>query len=485
MTTRGAQIEHPEFGTGTVLSVLGEEAEVDFFGEVLSVKTSELISLARPAPKGIAANTPMSEDALAFRQAFEAVNLGVIPSAPERLIGLTIDGKKEQTKISGWLDRAPTEGLCKVFFGAYGTGKSHHLQLVKATALEHGWVTAFVEFDPKAADPAKPQLVFRELMLGLEFPKRDDGSRTRDYFGLVKEIRDHWAKVSSGHLFKRSSWFLESFHILQASAHSDEEEYRQAMSWLPAFSKDATALKALARRSGISPKLLPKMPISKETSDVYVFHLVVLNEVCQSLGYKGLALILDEAEHVRGYNVTRRNKANNLFDLLARAAHRPLPHDTRPARNDHGLRIPHFWNSGPHFALFVGLTPGDTFNDPDVPLRDACAFLFEEGDRISLKPPRPAAYRGWCEEFFEHCARHLGYLPVLSNPEDRARIVEVLGAAFAEVPVAERVVRVWIKLAALAPAILLCDRVKTVDELESLMKNACDRSRGLTLPWDN
>ena len=45
----------------------------------------------------------------------------------------------------------------------------------------------------------------------------------------------------------------------------------------------------------------------------------------RSLGYKGLALILDEAEHVRGYNVNRRERANNLFDLLSRAAHRPIP----------------------------------------------------------------------------------------------------------------------------------------------------------------
>ena len=485
MPTRGAQVEHAEFGRGTVVSVLGAEAEVDFFGEVLSVKTSELIALARATPKSTAKYESMSESALAFRQAFEAVNLGVIPSAPKQLIGLTIDGEKEQAIIISWLDRAPTDGLCKVFFGAYGTGKSHHLQLVKATALEHGWVTAFVEFDPKAADPAKPQLVYRELMLGLQFPKRDDGSQTRDYFGLVKEIRDHWAKVSSGALFKSSPWFLESFRILQAYAHSEEPEYVQAMSWLPAFSKDATALKSLARRSGVSPRVLPKMPISKETAEIYVFHLVVLNEICRSLGYKGLALILDEAEHVRGYSVNRRERANNLFDLLARAAHRPIPRDTPPARNEHELRILEFWKTGPHFALFVGLTPGDTFIDPDVPLRDACAFLHDESDRVTLQPPRPAAYRKWCDEFFVQCARHLGYLTVLNEPEDRRRIVEVLGAAFAEVAPADRVMRVWIKLAALAPAILMCGAVKSVEELEAQMKVACAAATGLHFPWDD
>lgn len=262
MPTRGAQVEHSEFGRGTVVSVLGGEAEVDFFGEVLSVKTAELIALARATPRSIAEAESMSESAFAFRQAFEAVNLGVIPSAPKQLIGLTIDGGKERAKIIGWLDRARADGLCKVFFGGYGTGKSHHLQLVQATALEHGWVTAFLEFDPKAADPAKPQLVYRELVGGLEFPRRDDGSRTQGDFGLVKEVRDHWAKVSSGTLFRSSPWFLESFRILQASAHSDDSEYVQAMSWLPGFSKDATALKALARSSGKNPKILPKMPLS-------------------------------------------------------------------------------------------------------------------------------------------------------------------------------------------------------------------------------
>ena len=137
MPTLGAQVEHADFGRGTVLSILGTEAEVDFFGEVLSVKTADLIALARATPKSVAEIGSMSESALAFRQAFEAVNLGVIPSTPSQLIGLTIDGEKEQAKIVGWLDRAPTDGLCKVFFGGYGTGKSHHLQLVKATALEH------------------------------------------------------------------------------------------------------------------------------------------------------------------------------------------------------------------------------------------------------------------------------------------------------------------------------------------------------------
>ncbi len=485
MLAAGAEVEHAEFGRGSIVAVLGAEAEVDFFGEVLAVQTHELIPLGKPKPRSVAKTEAMSESSLAFRRAFEAVNLGVTPSAPEQLIGLTIDGVKEERRIKKWLDRASTDGLAKVFFGGYGTGKSHHLQLVKATALRDGWVTAFVEFDPKSADPAKPQLVYRELMSALEFPVRDDGSQVRDFYDFVKEIRDHWSVVRAGKLFKQSPWWSETFRILQSFGHSDDEEYRQAMGWLPAFSKDATSLKSLARRAGIPTKAVPKMPVSRETGEIYVFHLVVLNEVCRSLGYKGLAIILDEAEHVRGYNVTRREKANNLFDLLARAAHRPVPRDTPPRRNDHDIAIPEFWKTGPHFALFVGLTEGDTFTNPSIPLREACVFLHAEEDRVMLKPPAPAAYRGWCDGFLEQCARHLGPMPVLGDPKQRARVVEVLGDAFAEMAPADRVLRVWIKLAALVPAILLCGRIGEVEDLAAELKTACDAATGLHFPWDD
>ena len=95
--------------------------------------------------------------------------------------------------------------------------------------------------------------------------------------------------------------------------------------------------------------------------------------------------------------------------IMSRAVSEPIPCSTfwpGPPGNDHGLAIPEFWKNGPHFALFVGLTEGDTFADPTVPLRDACVFLRDEEDRVMLKPP-PASYRAWCETFFQQCAQHL------------------------------------------------------------------------------
>jgi hypothetical protein len=113
MFAAGAEVEHADFGRGSIVTVLGEEAEVDFFGEVFSVQVRELTPLGSPRPSSIIVEpNSLSESAAGFRCAFEAVNLGVIPSKPEQLIGLTINGAKEERKIAKWLDRSPVDGLC-------------------------------------------------------------------------------------------------------------------------------------------------------------------------------------------------------------------------------------------------------------------------------------------------------------------------------------------------------------------------------------
>jgi hypothetical protein len=50
---------------------------------------------------------------------------------------------------------------------------------------------------------------------------------------------------------------------------------------------------------------------------------------------------------------------------------------------------------------------------------------------------------------------------------------------------ADRVLRVWIKLAALVPAILLCGRIGEVEDLAAELKTACDAATGLHFPWDD
>jgi P-loop Domain of unknown function (DUF2791) len=230
MIQAGSEIKHPEFGAGKVLKVLGGMAQVNFFGERLDVVLSEL-TLRGEYRAAVLSTATYDSKALSFRQAFEAMNLGVVPPDPSQLIDLTIGGRVAAAEVEGWLARAPRDGLCKVFFGFYGAGKSHHLQLVKAIALNQGWVTAFLEVDPKAADAAKPHLVYQGLLSGLTFPARESGTRTDGFFGLVKEIRDTWERVRDGRYFRRSPWFERALEVLQYFPHNEDEDYVSATAW--------------------------------------------------------------------------------------------------------------------------------------------------------------------------------------------------------------------------------------------------------------
>ena len=184
----GADVRHPNYGPGRVIQVLGQQAVVDFFGDQLTVDARALEIENAPDPVPVA-EARSGIDRVLFRRAYEAVNLGVVPPHPDQLLALSIGGDLIAKRTGDWLDAARETGLCKVIFGDYGLGKSHHLKMIEACALRHGWVVSFLELDPKQVDPAKPHLVYRALMAALRFPTRGDGSRIGGFFGLVGEVQ--------------------------------------------------------------------------------------------------------------------------------------------------------------------------------------------------------------------------------------------------------------------------------------------------------
>ena len=240
----------------------------------------------------------------------------------------------------------------------------------------------------------------------------------------------HWAQknIRNNEIFKSNPWFSSAFEILMKHPHMPEvvEGYRDACLWLAGNHNSFQTVNVLAREKGLNKKV-PKMPVTKETADIYVQHLVVVNSLCKLLGYKGLAIILDEAEHVRGFNVRRRERANNFFEILARSAHRPYHDDDDPAMNDHGITVPSYWNGGPHFALFVGLTDAGIFLNQTLSLRDACLFLRTEADRIMLSKPSREDYAQWCDLFLKKfCSFYPLETKLIGTDSSRAKVVECL-----------------------------------------------------------
>lgn len=484
--TSGTQVEHPEYGFGTVQRVVGNVAEVLFFGENLPVDISELVVKDAYTPK--AYQTPVTADArrVSFRRAFEAINLGVVPPEPDELIEMTIGGDRVSAHVNEWLDSAYTEGLCKVVFGNYGTGKSHFLQLVRAVALRAGWVVSYIEFDPKEADPAKPHLVYRSLMSSLLFPKKADGSQVSGYMGLIREIRRYWLEIKDLPHVRKSPWFRPALSCIVTEPHSEtDQEYLDACGWLFGQNSALQTIRRMAKYSGLAGSQIPIMPRTRETAEIYVHHLVVVAEICRALGYQGLLIILDEAEHVRSFNVRRRSRANNFFDFLGRSAHKPLFNGEQPIRNNHNSDLPRFWQEGPWFGLFVGLTEGETFSDPSLPLKEACVFLHDMSDIIRLEIPSPEDYEELCTKLLTrfHC-----YYPestgLVLGDESRRLVTGVLKSQFEYMRKNEKPLRTWVKLACLIPSILLAGNASTIEELTQKIRKAAQEATDYVLPWE-
>jgi hypothetical protein len=482
----GAQVEHAEFGIGKVLAVLGSVATVDFFGERFDVDVSELINRGNDErPTAVPAANHSTTD-LAFRRSFEAVNLGVVPADPDQLVKLTIGGAEVSSDIRKILDEAPKRGACRIFMGYYGSGKSHHLRLVKAIAIREGWVTASLELDPKAADPAKPSSVYQALLSSLDFPERADGSRSSDFIDFIKEIRDNWPKVRALPYFKRSPWFSRGLEALQYLSHRrDDPDYVAAVSWLAGQVKQISAIRSVSWRAGYREQI-PAFPQTKDTGLIYAFNLVVIHEVMKALGYKGLALIIDEAEHVRTYSLNRYLRANNFFDILSRCGHAPR-HDLRDPPCDYDVSgLASFWKEGPHFGLFVGLTEGEDTQDLRRKAGEMSVLIHSPKDVVQLKPPGSADYEAWSAAFLAEAAERLGpKVDLLASATLRTRIASVLRGHFDQTPDSEKLLRNWTKMAGF-PAAVLLSRSDGVgeDELVSIVDDAARQVAGEVPPWD-
>jgi hypothetical protein len=476
-----SKVHHSVFGPGVVRELLGGTTVVDFFGELIDVPVREL-DLEADEPHELQ-SPPTNHDTVRFRQAYEAINLGVVPPHPDELVSLSIGGTTIAGRMQGWLQNAERSGMTKVFFGAYGSGKSHHLRMIEAAALSEGWVVGSLELDPKNADAAKPYLVYRGLVSSLRFPSRDDGTRCATFFDLIGEIRRFWTRVSQARYLKSSPWFRITLEALRRFPHTEEREYMEVCEWLAGEPVQYANVKRFCReRGGTFP---PNMPRVRECAEIYAHHLVVLHYIMKSLGYKGLLVVLDEAEHVRAYNVTRRGRATNFSDFLARCAHPPLNDIADPFQNEHGFELPRFWNEGPHFGLVVGLTEGDTFSNSAIPLRDACVFLHSPGDVEKLQSPAPSLYEHWCNEFFQRCHKAFpNSTSLLAQQSDRSSLASTLAHEYKKQKANERTLRIWTKLATFVLSTSLVGKVESVGELHSVVRRAAQEASGEVLPWE-
>lgn len=250
-------------------------------------------------------------------QAIEALRLGVVPSF--HLDTYTVGRDVELYVILRDLESATENGGLRVVLGDYGTGKTHFLEMAELLALETGFLAARATLDSREVEANRPRRIFHQLARGIRYP--DDPNLERR--GLKPLLRKAAADVNllrrwnrkhhpDYHPYLGPALFYTA--VLPAIEGSDELEER-LVDWIEGSEVASNMeLEDKLRRTTATGVRLYALKDFRTVTHLYTLLLGGIAELARQVGYKGLAIMIDEAEF---YSVLR-GRDRTFSDILFR-----------------------------------------------------------------------------------------------------------------------------------------------------------------------
>ncbi|MCD4818368.1 MAG: DUF2791 family P-loop domain-containing protein [Candidatus Cloacimonetes bacterium] len=272
------QIEHRRYGKGKVIKQRygGFELHINFQDEFKRwVRRDEIKFLGRSQilPKHKKHISKIPTDQFIARKTIEALRMGIVPY--DSIENFTIGRDPEKKKIENWLNKNSKGTL--FLQGEYGSGKSHLLEYIHATALKDEWATAFVEIGYEENPFHKPFQVYQQIISSFLCVINGKKLGFRDF---IKEI------VHSNNSLKLDShkFFSVLFRELEKSElNSDEQKEEQIWEWIEG---DYNWHKPSLYRMGTAANI----------------YCNIINGISWALhhifGLKGLLILFDEAEYI-------------------------------------------------------------------------------------------------------------------------------------------------------------------------------------------
>ncbi len=274
----------------------------------------------------------------------EAMRLGVVPD--HQLDAYTVGRTRELELVQNDLDAVDDgRGAVRAFLGDYGTGKTHLLELIRQFAGARGFVTARVVLNPEETAPSHPKRVYRQLVRSLEYPDVPQGRRLRPLF---EKAADNEAVLQQFHVDRR----VKAREVLDEGAHLyltpalryfrtlelgedngrshnadalTEEEREEGLvllfNWLeghPTISNQEIddMLRRLVRRQGRIFSMMDYRPWAR----IYGYILSGLASLTRLAGYRGLVVLIDEAEFYSLLSSQNRQFAQTVFKAFSWAS---------------------------------------------------------------------------------------------------------------------------------------------------------------------
>lgn len=290
----------------------------------------------RAAPSGSAlAAAPAvvgTYEAHVATRTLEAMRLGVVPH--DDVTAYTVGRDAELARVDADLDEVErVGGGVRAFMADYGVGKTHMLELVQGRALSRGYMVAQAVLDPRETQPSHPKRVFRALVRSMRYPDRlhEEGAGLRplldkgvatdaamDRFGVSDAlarlpVRDQLDRGAHLYLTPALAYWRTLDGIASKGARSKAGQVRGVtardrdvflergrdllLDWLEAHPTVSNQLidQHLRRLPGAHPKIYSLLDY-RPWSRIYGYLLNGLATLARCAGYRGLVVLLDEAE---------------------------------------------------------------------------------------------------------------------------------------------------------------------------------------------
>jgi len=306
-------VSHPVFGEGEILDSRWQGSEI-----LVRFQTGLRLWLPKSRVRFLftvdedildsAVAGVRSIDLVSACRMIEAFRLGIVP---HQNVELFTFGRDEELKT---IERA-LNGLAEgngdvyMFQGEYGSGKTHILELIHHRALSRGMVTSLVQFDPVEVSPHRPKRVYRELVHNLRFiyEGKECGFRELLRMATQLELADH---IFFGPLLRKlkrlDTTTLESEVFWQWVEGESTKEY-------------AIEMRTPYRVRGAQG--IPALYDFSTAADFYCNIISGISYISRKLGFKGMVLLIDEAETVtRLWDVVYLSKSINFMEGLVRVA---------------------------------------------------------------------------------------------------------------------------------------------------------------------
>lgn len=259
---------------------------------------------AESKPQGA---VPQTDDQMGYRArvAVDALRFGVVPSS--HLGELTLG----HGPLVAWVDQnlpGPGEpARAAAVYGAFGSGKSHTMAAIRATARQQGYLAMATEIDGAEISLAQPRELLASLLDHLTGSSDLDGAAP--LLGLVLKALEHGTRPIQTNEASPLADMASTVRSLATTRRFDDldDPLERLLGSDPSLTR--TDFKAIVRDTlewddyvrmtydvGYSPRpLISHTPVDQRPMD-FIRALFGYASLAKSAGYQGLVVTIDELE---------------------------------------------------------------------------------------------------------------------------------------------------------------------------------------------